>query len=163
MNVVTQEALGTDKMIVRKANYVGWMIFNNPRRRNAVSMDMWRAVAEIIQGFQADDDVRVAVMMGAGDEAFVSGADISEFEKARATATYPLVSCQIPPRHCRALMQNERKVSLIVALYQLERQNSKKKMHKASCPGSLQYQKLLQYLAHQRVPSGIFSMTPFLV
>ncbi len=86
VNAVTQEALGTDKMIVRKADNVGWMIFNNPRRRNAVSMDMWRAVGEIIQGFQADDDVRVAVMMGAGDKAFVSGADISEFEKTRANA-----------------------------------------------------------------------------
>ena len=78
--------LNTDKMIARKENGVGWMIFNNPERRNAVSMAMWEAVGEIMPEFAADDDVRVAVMAGAGDRAFVSGADISEFAKNRNSA-----------------------------------------------------------------------------
>ena len=78
--------LNTDKMIARKDNGVGWMIFNNPERRNAVSMAMWEAVGAIISEFAADDDVRVAVMAGAGDRAFVSGADISEFAKNRNSA-----------------------------------------------------------------------------
>ena len=78
--------LNTDKMIARKENGVGWMIFNNPERRNAVSMAMWEAVGEIMPKFAADDDVRVAVMAGAGDRAFVSGADISEFAENRNSA-----------------------------------------------------------------------------
>ena len=78
--------LKTDKMIARKEDGVGWLIFNNPDRRNAVSMAMWEAVGEAMEDFQADDDIRVVVMAGAGDKAFVSGADISEFAKNRNSA-----------------------------------------------------------------------------
>ncbi len=78
--------LKTDKMIARKEDGVGWMIFNNPERRNAVSLAMWEAVVEIMADFAADDEVRVAVMRGAGDRAFVSGADISEFAENRNSA-----------------------------------------------------------------------------
>ncbi len=78
--------LKTDKMIARKEDGVGWLIFNNPARRNAVSMAMWEAVGEAMEDFQADDDIRVVVMAGAGDKAFVSGADISEFAENRNSA-----------------------------------------------------------------------------
>lgn len=78
--------LCTDKMIARKEDGVGWLIFNNPARRNAVSMAMWEAVGQAMDNFQADDDIRVVVMMGAGDKAFVSGADISEFAENRNSA-----------------------------------------------------------------------------
>ena len=78
--------LNTDKMIARKNDGVGWMIFNNPERRNAVSMAMWEAVGNIISEFASDDEVRVVVMSGAGDRAFVSGADISEFAENRNSA-----------------------------------------------------------------------------
>ena len=78
--------LKTDKMIARKEDGVGWLIFNNPARRNAVSLAMWEAVAEVMADFAADDEIRVAVMAGAGDKAFVSGADISEFAENRNSA-----------------------------------------------------------------------------
>lgn len=78
--------LNTDKMIARKANGVGWMTFNNPDRLNAVSLEMWQAISEIIQDFHADDAVRAVVMTGAGGKSFASGADISEFEKHRSSA-----------------------------------------------------------------------------
>ena len=86
MNQVTEIALDTPKMIARKEGHIGWIVFNNPERRNALSLDMWSAVADIMQRYRDDDEVRVAVMTGAGDKAFVSGADISEFEKHRASA-----------------------------------------------------------------------------
>ena len=86
MNAVTEIKLDTPKMIARTEAGTGWIIFNNPERRNALSLDMWRAVADIVERYAADDEVRVAVMAGAGDKAFVSGADISEFEKHRSTA-----------------------------------------------------------------------------
>ena len=79
-------ALDTDKMIGRKADGVGWMVFNNPERHNAVSLEMWQAAIRIIEDFLADDSVRVIVVCGAGEKAFVSGADISKFEDERAEA-----------------------------------------------------------------------------
>jgi enoyl-CoA hydratase/carnithine racemase len=62
------------------------MIFNNPERHNAVSLDMWDAVEAILTDFEADDDIRVLVLSGAGGKAFVSGADISKFDEERGSA-----------------------------------------------------------------------------
>jgi len=74
----------TDKMLSRKDGGVGTVIFNNPERLNAVSLDMWEATKSILDGFAADNDIRVVVLTGAGGKAFVSGADISRFGSERA-------------------------------------------------------------------------------
>ncbi len=76
---------GTTKMIARTEGGIGWMIFNQPEKHNAVTLDMWAAVPRIIAAFEADPAVRVIVIAGAGERAFVSGADISEFERVRGT------------------------------------------------------------------------------
>jgi enoyl-CoA hydratase len=76
----------SERMIARKEGAVGWIVFNNPGRRNAVSLDMWRSIPVILDDYEADPAVRVIVLRGAGEKAFVSGADISEFETARASA-----------------------------------------------------------------------------
>jgi len=81
MNTLVQ----TDKMLSRKEGHVGYVIFNNPERRNAVSLEMWEATARILTDFGNDNDIRVVVLTGAGDKAFVSGADISRFENERAS------------------------------------------------------------------------------
>jgi enoyl-CoA hydratase len=73
----------TDKMLARKDGGVGTVIFNNPERHNAVSLDMWEATRRILDDFAADPEIRVVVLTGAGGKAFVSGADISRFEKER--------------------------------------------------------------------------------
>jgi enoyl-CoA hydratase/carnithine racemase len=80
MNIQAQ----TDKMLSRKDGSVGYVIFNNPERRNAVSLEMWEATVRILDDFGNDNDIRVVVLTGAGDKAFVSGADISRFESERA-------------------------------------------------------------------------------
>jgi enoyl-CoA hydratase/carnithine racemase len=72
-------------MIARKDGPVGWIVFNNPARRNAVSVEMWEALADIVEDYANDDAIRVIVACGAGGKAFVSGADISEFEQKRST------------------------------------------------------------------------------
>src|ERR1700732_2648761 len=72
-------------MIARKDGAVGWMLFNNPARHNAVSVDMWKAVPEILYEFAADDASRVVVLAGAGGKAFISAADISECEQRRGS------------------------------------------------------------------------------
>jgi enoyl-CoA hydratase/carnithine racemase len=80
-----QLQLRTDKMLAHVEDGVGWITFNQPNKRNAVSLAMWEAVPAIIEDFVSTGDVRVVVLKGAGDKAFVSGADISEFEEVRNT------------------------------------------------------------------------------
>src|SRR5260370_41705163 len=70
----------TDKMLSRKEGHVGYVIFNNPARRNAVSLEMWEATARILDDFGKDNDVRVVVLTGAGGKAFVAGSGILRFE-----------------------------------------------------------------------------------
>lgn len=75
----------TERMIAEKDGAIGWMVFNNPLRHNAVSTDMWQAVPEILDAFENDDAIRVIVLTGAGEKAFVAGADISQFEETRSS------------------------------------------------------------------------------
>ena len=75
----------TDKMLSRKDGRVGYVIFNNPERHNAVSLEMWARTAEMLESFAKDDEVRVVVITGAGGKSFVSGADISKFESERSS------------------------------------------------------------------------------
>lgn len=58
--------------------------FNNPARHNALSVDMWQAIPPLLAEAEVDERVRLIVFSGAGDKAFVSGADISQFEDMRA-------------------------------------------------------------------------------
>lgn len=74
----------TERLIVEQQGPIGWVVFNNPDRRNAVSVDMWEALPGALDRFESDPDVRAIVLAGAGDKAFVSGADISQFDQARA-------------------------------------------------------------------------------
>ena len=74
----------TERIIEKKDGPAGWLIFNNPDRRNAISVDMWEAIPQVLDRFAADPDIRLVVLAGAGDKAFVSGADISQFEKQRS-------------------------------------------------------------------------------
>jgi enoyl-CoA hydratase/carnithine racemase len=77
--------LDTEFLIGEKDGAIGRMIFNNPERRNAVKLSMWEAMPAVLDAFEADDDIKVVVLQGAGDQAFISGADISEFAEVRAT------------------------------------------------------------------------------
>ena len=75
----------TDKMLSRKEGKVGYLTFNNPERHNAVSLEMWEAAEGFLEDFKNDKNIRVVVVTGAGGKAFISGADISKFEKERST------------------------------------------------------------------------------
>lgn len=78
--------LTTEKIIAEKDEHIGWLIFNQPEKRNAVSLEMWQAVPSVLANFEADPSIRVIVLKGAGSRAFVAGADISEFESVRDSA-----------------------------------------------------------------------------
>jgi enoyl-CoA hydratase/carnithine racemase len=75
----------TEKLLAHKEGAVGWITFNNPARHNAVSMSMWESLPRALSAFERDPDVRVVILKGAGDKAFISGADISEFKEKRAS------------------------------------------------------------------------------
>ncbi len=75
----------TEKLIARKDGAIGWVIFNNPEKRNAMSMDMTKAMGDALEDYAHDPAVRVVILKGAGDKSFVSGADISEFKEKRST------------------------------------------------------------------------------
>ena len=75
----------TNKMLSRIENGVGYITFNNPEKHNAVSIEMWDALERILDDFRRDNTVRVIVLNGAGGKSFVSGADISKFDKERSS------------------------------------------------------------------------------
>lgn len=74
----------TDRVQVWRDGSTLHLRFNNPARHNALSVDMWEAVPPLLQQAAADERLRLVVFSGAGDKAFVSGADISQFEDQRA-------------------------------------------------------------------------------
>lgn len=73
----------TNKLIVRKADGIGWMAFNDPARHNAISVDMAEAVPAVMADFDADPDVRVVIVTGMGERAFAAGSNISAFGDVR--------------------------------------------------------------------------------
>ncbi|HEV8310467.1 MAG TPA: enoyl-CoA hydratase [Methylomirabilota bacterium] len=79
----------SDEILVERTGSIGTVVFNRPQMRNAFNLAMWTALPEIVEGLNRDPGVRAIVFRGAGEEAFASGADISEFKqhrKDRATA-----------------------------------------------------------------------------
>lgn len=73
------------EVFVRREGPVATVVFSNPAKLNALNTEMWRSIPEIVSRLDRDSDVRVIVYAGDGDRAFVSGADISEFEQNRVT------------------------------------------------------------------------------
>ena len=71
-------------LVVEKKGAIGWIVFNQPAKRNAINGEMWRGIAPAMRQFDADAEVRAVAFRGAGNEAFSAGADISEFQKIRA-------------------------------------------------------------------------------
>ena len=78
------------KMLAEVEDGIGLVTFNQPEKRNAMSVNMWHGLTEILDDFEGSDKVRAVVMTGAGHKAFVSGADISQFEQQRANANAQL-------------------------------------------------------------------------
>jgi enoyl-CoA hydratase/carnithine racemase len=73
----------TDKLLLEKDGPIGWIVFNQPEKRNAVSQEMWQQMPEHVRELMSDDAIRVVILRGAGEQAFVAGADISQFKDRR--------------------------------------------------------------------------------
>ena len=73
------------QLITSREGAVATVLFSNPQKMNAVTYDMWRAVPQTLAALDSDASVHAIVVAGEGDKAFISGADISQFEKVRGT------------------------------------------------------------------------------
>jgi enoyl-CoA hydratase len=107
----------TDKMIAERDGPIGWITFNNPARHNAVSMAMWEALADIVGNYGSDGAVRVIVLKGAGNKAFVSGADISEFEEKRSSAETTRIYNKASAKANHALQETDKPTIAMIRGY----------------------------------------------
>src|SRR6266581_3593404 len=82
----TDKSHAEGKILQSVTDGVGIITFNNPEKRNAMALDMWQGFGHALIELRDDPEVRVVALVGAGDKAFVSGADISQFEKTRHNA-----------------------------------------------------------------------------
>jgi enoyl-CoA hydratase len=98
----------TDKIQTRTDGAVQWLIFNQPEKHNALSLDMTVRALEVVETFDRDDSLRVLVLAGAGEKAFVSGADISEFGKRRNNAETAAEYANITNRMFDAVYQTSK-------------------------------------------------------
>ncbi len=73
----------TPKLLLEKDGPIGWIVFNQPEKRNAVSQEMWQLMPGYANDLASDDAIRVVILRGAGEHAFVAGADISQFSERR--------------------------------------------------------------------------------
>lgn len=75
-----------DTVLVRREPPLGWLVLNRPEVRNALNLQTWSQIGQGMDALEADSQIRVVILRGVGSEAFISGADISEFKHARANA-----------------------------------------------------------------------------
>jgi enoyl-CoA hydratase/carnithine racemase len=76
----------SDQILVERVGAVATVVLNRPQSHNAITIDMYRSLPDVLGGLGADPGVKVVVLRGAGQKAFASGADISEFERERGDA-----------------------------------------------------------------------------
>lgn len=77
------QELTSEHLIVEQSGQTGWITFNDPAKHNAVSLAMWEGIPPALERFEKDSNIRSVVITGAGGKAFVSGANISQFDQLR--------------------------------------------------------------------------------
>ncbi len=82
--IATSISSPTDRVLAERRGPALVISLNNQARRNALSVDMWAAIPVLLDAAASDPAIRLVVVRGAGDQAFASGADISQFEDMRA-------------------------------------------------------------------------------
>jgi enoyl-CoA hydratase/carnithine racemase len=70
----------TTELLYERRGEIGWIIFNRPQARNALTFAMYEGLAEICQRTTQSRDVKALVITGAGDKAFAAGTDIAQFK-----------------------------------------------------------------------------------
>ncbi|MGH7863516.1 MAG: enoyl-CoA hydratase-related protein, partial [Candidatus Binataceae bacterium] len=93
-----------DPLLVHHQPPLGWLVLNRPEVRNALNLKTWQRIAEGVAELEGDNAVRVIIMRGATAEAFISGADISEFPAMRADAAQARAYRDAPDRAVSAML-----------------------------------------------------------
>ena len=107
----------TEKLIAKKDGAIGWVIFNNPEKRNAMSLEMSEATAVAMESYAKDPEVRVVILRGQGDKAFISGADISQFKERRSNAEQVKAAEAISERCNKAIRECPKPVIAMIRGY----------------------------------------------
>src|SRR5215831_7789645 len=102
-------------VLIRQEPPLGWLVLNRPQVRNALNLETWRAIAEGVAALEADPDIRVIIMRGVGLEAFISGADISEFTELRSNAEKARAYRDWPNRAIAALVNSSKPIVAMIA------------------------------------------------
>jgi enoyl-CoA hydratase len=102
-------------LLVEHEAPLGWMIVNRPHKRNSLNYQAWQRIVEAVEELNADPDVRVIVMRGVTREAFISGADISEFPSHRANADQARMYRSAPGNATNALMSSPKPVIAMIS------------------------------------------------
>ena len=87
-------------LVSRVEGGIATLVLNRPKRHNALTFGMWQTIPSAIEAFDADPDVKVVVIRGAGDKAFSAGGDIGEFleladSPEHAAAEYPVIQAAL--------------------------------------------------------------------
>ena len=109
--------VATEKLIARKEGAIGWVIFNNPEKRNAMSLEMSAATAAAMEDYARDPAIRVVILCGQGDKAFISGADISQFKERRSNAEQVKAAEAISERCNKAIRECPKPVIAMIRGY----------------------------------------------
>ena len=105
------------KMLLEKEGPLGWIIFNQPEKRNAVSQEMWQMIPDMVQELEEDVNIRVVILRGAGDRAFVAGADISQFKDRRRNMEDELEYRRISGRGSQSLAHLQKPLLAMIQGY----------------------------------------------
>lgn len=107
----------TDKLVARKEGAIGWIVFNQPQKHNAVSYEMWQALPVLLDLFANDEEVRVVILKGEGEKAFISGADISQFGEKRSSTEAILEYNAASDRASKALQEFPKPILAMIRGY----------------------------------------------
>jgi enoyl-CoA hydratase len=99
------EQNSTDPVLVRHEPPIGWVVLNRPEVRNALNLRTWQRIPEAITQLDRDEEIRAIVMTGSTPEAFIAGADISEFPALRSDASQARIYREAPNRAINSMLE----------------------------------------------------------
>jgi enoyl-CoA hydratase len=112
---IAKASTDSDPLLVRREPPLGWLVLNRPQVRNALNLRTWQMIATGVAELGADPEIRVIVMRGATPEAFISGADISEFPSLRANAEQARIYRDAPGKATSALIECPKPVIAMIS------------------------------------------------
>src|SRR5271163_4125740 len=114
-SLAVKDETSVDPLIVTHEPPIGWLVLNRPHVRNALNLRTWQRIAEGVAELAGDDAVRVIVMRGSTPQAFIAGADISEFPAMRADAAQARAYRDAPNAAIAALVECRKPIIAMIS------------------------------------------------